>query len=184
MFLDRGFDAVRVADVARACGVAEKTVFNHFRTKESLLVDRWEEQTRALCDGLADPDTAPVDAALAVLDGELAFLTSPASQRAGGFGVDELRRFSRLVASTPSLVAHNREALDRLTAAAAAALAGRTRSAPEDPEAWITAVALAGLWQVYTVSLHRHLDGDDPAAIGRAVTVDLRRAAGKLRGGI
>ena len=40
MFLNRGFDAVRVAEVAEACGVSEKTVFNYFPTKESLILDR------------------------------------------------------------------------------------------------------------------------------------------------
>ena len=184
MFLERGFDAVRVADVARACGVTEKTVFNHFRTKESLLVDRWDEQTRALCRGLADPAISPVDAALAVLEEELAFLTSPSSQRAGAFGLDELRRFSELVGSTPSLVSHNRQALDRLTAAAAATLADRTRNGPQDPEPWITATALAGLWRVYTISLHRHLAATDAARIARAVSRDLQRAADTLRRGI
>ena len=37
LFLERGFDAVRVAEVAEACGVSEKTVFNYFPTKEALL---------------------------------------------------------------------------------------------------------------------------------------------------
>lgn len=40
MFLERGFDAVRVSEIARACDVSEKTVFNHFPTKESLILDR------------------------------------------------------------------------------------------------------------------------------------------------
>ena len=40
MFVERGFDAVRVAEVAEACGVSEKTVFNYFPTKESLVLDR------------------------------------------------------------------------------------------------------------------------------------------------
>ena len=35
LFLERGFDAVRVAEIAEACGVSEKTVFNYFPTKES-----------------------------------------------------------------------------------------------------------------------------------------------------
>ncbi len=33
MFLARGFDAVRVTQIAEACGVSEKTVFNYFPTK-------------------------------------------------------------------------------------------------------------------------------------------------------
>jgi len=40
MFMERGFDAVRVSEVAEACGVSEKTVFNYFPTKEALVLDR------------------------------------------------------------------------------------------------------------------------------------------------
>lgn len=36
LFLERGFDAVTVADVAREADVAVQTVFNHFPTKEDL----------------------------------------------------------------------------------------------------------------------------------------------------
>ena len=71
MFLDRGFDAVRVAEVAETCGVSEKTVFNYFPTKESLLLDRLEATVSALRTGLADPDRPPVQAALQILDREL-----------------------------------------------------------------------------------------------------------------
>src|SRR5260370_7358464 len=39
MFMERGFDAVRVTEIAGACGVSEKTVFNYFPTKESLILD-------------------------------------------------------------------------------------------------------------------------------------------------
>ena len=44
MFLERGFDGVRVAEVAAACGVSEKTVSNYFPVKEALVMDRLEAQ--------------------------------------------------------------------------------------------------------------------------------------------
>ncbi|MFC0529897.1 TetR/AcrR family transcriptional regulator [Phytohabitans kaempferiae] len=37
LFARRGFDQVTVAEVAEAAGVTEKTVFNHFRSKEDLV---------------------------------------------------------------------------------------------------------------------------------------------------
>jgi AcrR family transcriptional regulator len=39
LFTARGFDAVTVADVARAADVSEKTVFNYFPAKEDLVFD-------------------------------------------------------------------------------------------------------------------------------------------------
>ena len=39
LFAKRGFDAVTVADVAREAEVSEQTVYNYFRTKESLVFD-------------------------------------------------------------------------------------------------------------------------------------------------
>src|SRR5215207_5442176 len=43
LFAERGFDAVTVADVAAAADVSEKTVFNHFPTKEDLAFAGREE---------------------------------------------------------------------------------------------------------------------------------------------
>lgn len=40
LFVERGFDAVTVADVATAAGVSIKTVFNYFGSKEELFLDR------------------------------------------------------------------------------------------------------------------------------------------------
>lgn len=39
LFLERGYDAVTVADVARRAGVSVATVFNYFDTKEDLFFD-------------------------------------------------------------------------------------------------------------------------------------------------
>ena len=36
LFADRGFSATTTADIARVAGVAEKTIFAHFKTKENL----------------------------------------------------------------------------------------------------------------------------------------------------
>ena len=182
MFLERGFDAVRVADVARACGVTEKTVFNHFPTKESLLSDRWDHTIQALRTQLSDPAAAPVDAALAVLEAELAYLMSSGRQQGGSLA--QVGRFGALVRATPSLLAHQRGALDRLTDAAAVTLAGRAGTSPEDPEPLITASAITGLWSIFFWSLQRHLRAGDPANVQEAVERDLQRAADVLRRGL
>lgn len=48
MFMQRGFDAVRVVEVAEACGVSERTVCNYFPSKEALLLDRWDTTMASL----------------------------------------------------------------------------------------------------------------------------------------
>src|SRR5919206_677194 len=47
LFAERGFEAVTVADVARAADVSEATVFNYFPTKEDLFysgLEAFEEE--------------------------------------------------------------------------------------------------------------------------------------------
>jgi AcrR family transcriptional regulator len=52
LFAARGFDAVTVADVARAADVSEKTVFNYFPAKEDLVLHGGEERRAALIDAI------------------------------------------------------------------------------------------------------------------------------------
>src|ERR1700722_8742422 len=59
MFLERGFDEVRVSEIAAACDVSEKTIYNYFPTKESLLLDREEDSINALRQALG-PESDPV----------------------------------------------------------------------------------------------------------------------------
>src|SRR6202042_480567 len=70
LFVERGFDAVSVAEIAAACDVSVKTVFNYFPTKESLILDRPAATMDALRSGLADPALTPVQAVLRILDDE------------------------------------------------------------------------------------------------------------------
>src|SRR5213080_1968207 len=66
MFLSRGFDAVRVAEIAEACGVSEKTVYNYFPTKESLVLDHPDAAVSALRSGLGDRSVGVVAAVLRI----------------------------------------------------------------------------------------------------------------------
>ncbi|MGY4744250.1 TetR/AcrR family transcriptional regulator [Streptomyces sp. ATMOS53] len=179
MFLERGFDAVRVSEIAQACGVSEKTVFNYFPTKESLILDQGESTMAALRAGLADTDHSAVEAALRILSDELRAMTSwIAAQDDSSQAAAMIRRFGALTRSTPSLRAYHRDMTDRLVTAAAEALAQRARTSPDDPEPRIAATALLGLWSIQFQSLGKHLDGArTPTQIHEAVTADVRRAA-------
>ena len=76
MFLERGFDAVRVSEIAAACGVSEKTVFNYFPSKEALILDLPDATMTTLRTELARTDRSPTHAALDILAGELDALMS------------------------------------------------------------------------------------------------------------
>src|SRR5215212_2940176 len=61
LFAERGYDAVTVAEVAVAADVSEKTVFNHFATKEDLaFAGREEGIARLVADITGRPPGTPV----------------------------------------------------------------------------------------------------------------------------
>lgn len=186
MFLERGFDGVRVAEVAEACGVSEKTVFNYFPTKEALLFDRLEATADALRTSLADPALAPVDGMLQVLErersGVLAALTAAPDP---GQAVGRYLRFGDLIRGTPSLRAHQSEVVNQFAELAAQVLAARTGTDATDPEPKIAATALLGLWRLQFDALRTHLGSDLPAADAVAATrEDVRRAARLIERGL
>ena len=184
MFLERGFDPVRVADVAEACGVSEKTVFNYFPSKEALLLDRLEAIADALRHHLADATLPPVAAMLRVLDGELADLGQTLAA-AGDQALDTYRRFGDLIRDTPSLRAYRSDVADRYVDVAAEALASRTGSEESEPEVQITAAALIGLWRIQVQGLRTHLRPGRPIPAAFAtVAGDVRRAAALLESGL
>ena len=179
MFLARGFDTVRVAEIAEACGVSEKTVFNYFPTKESLVLDLGDAVEDALRSTLADPRLAPVQAALKILSDQLAAITSwLATQRDQARAVEQFRHFGMLIRSTPSLRAYQRDTTERLITVAAEVLAQRTGLSPRDPEPQIAARALLALWPIQFQGLDTYLDDTrTPEQLHQAVTAHVNRAA-------
>ncbi|MDF2269469.1 TetR family transcriptional regulator [Streptomyces coacervatus] len=173
-----GFDAVRVSEIAEACGVSEKTVFNYFPTKESLVLDLGEATLGSLRTTLADPDLSPVEAALKILSGELAAITSWLTEQDDpAQAKDMLLRFGMLIRSTPSLRAHQRDMTDQQVAVAAEVLARRSGMSPDDPEPQIAATALLALWPIQFQALRRHLNRVQTERLHDVVSSDVRRAA-------
>jgi AcrR family transcriptional regulator len=180
MFLERGFDEVRVSEVAAACGISEKTVYNYFPTKESLLLDREEAMAesirRALGPG-APNRLPPIEAAVDVIIEDVRRFYGYLSQDPN-LDVTDIRRFSALIESTPSLRAAQRDMMDRLVQVAAQAMAGRAGMDPDDPEPQIAAHAMLGLWRVQYAAQRKYSDGSLPVDEVRAkVVAEVRRAA-------
>jgi AcrR family transcriptional regulator len=179
MFMERGFDAVRVTEIAKACGVSEKTVFNYFPTKESLILDRLESTMASLKSGLTQPGVKPAEAALQILDHELTAMTSwLAAQDDLAQASAAIRRFGTLIQASPSLRAHQSDMMDQFVAVTAEILARRAGMSPDDPEPQIAATALLGLWRIQFQALSKYLDGTrTPAQVHQAVSTEVNRAA-------
>ena len=184
LFLEHGFDEVRVADIAKAAGVSEKTVYNYFDTKEALLLDREQHMEQMLRAALG-----PGSSTASPLESFVAALLEEIQQFFVHWDHDDdfrsILRFQELIESTPSLRAAQRDMMDRLTQVAAAAMAERADVDPDDPEPQIAAGAMVGLWGVMFRSLRKQAElGTDPRPAQEAVIRDVKRAARLLETGL
>ena len=172
MFVEQGFDQVRVSDVAAACGVSTKTVWNHFSTKEALLFDRGETLATVLRAAAEEP-TDVLAAVRSCMHSEIDRLdeTGPAGTMSSDNDVIRMvKAFAMLCESNAALRAATADKLEGLTQLAANALAKQTNTAPRSPENQIVASALVSLWRVHLSALLRYSTQDLPLS-------DVRRGA-------
>ena len=160
LFVRHGYDAVTVADVARAADVAEKTVFNYFPAKEDLVFRHRDDRFASLATALELlPAGTPISRPFR--DGTRAFL-----QRLVTEPVDELIATPRLVIASPTL----RDRLFILWEQDATALAPRIARAlgrpSDDFVGGIVARTLTGAHrQVFRTAIQRLIAGDDPRVV-------------------
>jgi AcrR family transcriptional regulator len=182
LFVVRGFDRVTVAEIAEVVGVSEKTVYNYFPTKESLVFDRADEGIARLAAALREREAAesPAKAVLRALGEDLDELSELPEEVHMFMPV-----FAELVASTPALRAAWLDLQGRLVAVATEELAARADVDPRDPEPLIAARAIAGLLEVAYEARVRHIEaGLRGAELRDAVQADLERAARLLDTGL
>jgi AcrR family transcriptional regulator len=156
MFLERGFDAVSVAEVAEAAGVSKMTVFNYFPRKEDLFLDRGPEFAALITEAVRERP-AGVSPAAAVRDLCLRLI----DESRPPVGVHDLMTdFWRVVLDSPALRARVREALDELEALLAALLA----EAGQPHATMAAALMLAAVRICYVDAARRMLGGESIAA--------------------
>ena len=140
LFMQRGFDQVTIAEVAREADVSEATVFNHFPTKEDLVYGQMEAFEQELLEAVRD--RPPGQSALAAYAGFVLAIRGLITEQQGP---EQIAAWARLVLESPALVSREHEIFAQYTAALATLLAEETGAGPDDLTPWVAANALIGL---------------------------------------
>jgi len=182
MFATRGFDNVKVSEVADRVGVSEKTIYNYFPTKESLVLDTADEAVQRMARALRErgPDESLTAAVVrAIQEDTERFGQAPEEL------IEFIPLFLGMIDTTPALRAAWLELHDRLATVAREELAAQAGIDPRDPEPMAAGRALAGLAEVSLESWTRRIrEGLRGEQLRRAVDDDLQRAARLLETGL
>ena len=182
LFVVRGFDKVKVSEIAEIVGVSEKTVYNYFPTKESLVFDRTDETVERLVAALRGrtPGESPTKAVLRALDDDMDDLEDLPDELYAFFPL-----FSEMIAATPALRAAWLDLQSRLVEVATSELARLADVDPRDPEPMVAARAIVALTDLSFASRMRHIEaGLRGRELRAAVVDDLQRAARLLDAGL
>jgi AcrR family transcriptional regulator len=164
MFLDRGFDAVSVDDIADAAGMSSRTFFRYYDTKDEILRSYQRGLTDALVDAFAgQPEGTPAFTALRAAYVATSHVAPPDRER--------VRALGRLLATAPAVHARTvGETVldDRIEAE----FARRSRARRSDPRPGVVVAAIAA---AATVGWNRWVARDDrrDPALAVAAAIDL-----------
>lgn len=171
LFNRRGFEAVTVADIAREANVSEMTVFNHFPTKEDLFyagMRFFEEGLVEAVRGRARGESALAAFRRHVVGG--------AANLGARDRADAIRRSERVIASSASLRARERQIVDDFTDSLAEVL-----SPARDTEARVAAATMMAAHRALVAwTRERVAAGDRGPSLAEHFRAEARRAFGRL----
>ena len=179
LFAERGFDAVTVAEIAAGADVSEKTVFNHYPTKEDLaFAGREQGLTRLVAEITERPPGASVlDVFRALTAAVIDDLVAP--------GDEDLLAVAKIVRHSPTLQERLTVGWESGAAAVTAAIAETTGAADDD---LVPAIAARTLWwthrSIFVVALHGLLAEEDREQLVVRLRVAADRAYGQLTDGL
>nr|BFD82663.1 TetR/AcrR family transcriptional regulator [Streptomyces sp. Xyl84] len=166
LFVERGFDAVTVAEIADAANVSVNTVYNYFPAKEDLFLDRSSGVVDRLARWVRGRDTGE-SAARAVLR-ELRAEAEAVSPRIGLFS--GYAPFMRVIEAAPALRSRLWALGQEVQATLEQALREETGAADEDPLPGLMAGQIAWLHGTVMASVGREmLKERSPQEVSREV---------------
>ena len=160
LFIERGFDASTLDDIAAAAEISRRTFFHYFESKEDLAF--------AWLDSTSDDIVAAVGRERA--DQPLLTIAANAiAACAAPYGRDEAFALARLVQETPALRDRSQMKYGRLEAALAEALAVRKRLKTDDLKARMAAMTATGALRVASQRWYESGGKEDMAAFSRRI---------------
>ncbi len=182
LFAERGFHGVTVAEVARAADVSEATVFNYFPTKEDLVYGRMEAFEEELLRAVRE--RAPGESVLAAF-GRFALVPRGLLASKDADAAERLVTISRVITSSPALVARETQIFARYTQSLARLIAEETGALADDVEPWVAANALMGVHRALIDYVRRRiLSGRRTTGLARDVRAQGERALALLEAGL
>jgi AcrR family transcriptional regulator len=182
LFLERDFDSVTVAEIAREADVAEKTVFNYFPAKEDLFYGRleaFEEEMLAAIRG-RNPGVSIVGAFR-----DFVMRSRGALQREGDEATAQLQALNRVITESPALQAREREIFARYTDSLADLIASETGSASGAIEPRVVASAMIDVHRILIAFVReRTMAGEEASKMRRQLRARTKRAFELLEGGL
>ncbi|WP_020140174.1 TetR family transcriptional regulator [Streptomyces sp. 351MFTsu5.1] len=174
LFLEKGFDAVSVAEVAAAAGISKPTLFRYFPVKEDLVLHRIADHEDEAARVVAESEEAP----LVALRRHFLEGLERGDPVTGLSDHPQVLAFHRLLYGTPSLVARAHGHLERQEAALAEVLGG-------DLDARLAAGQIVAVRRVLALENWRRIAEGEPIEEVRVEAVAAaERAFGMLAGGL
>src|ERR1700674_4312058 len=180
LFAERGFDSVTVVEIARAANVSEVTVFNYFPTKEDLFYGGMQFFEEELLEAVRSRPRG--ESAVTALKRKMLESADGLREKER---IDAIIKAARTVSASPSLVAREREIVERYTLRLAELLAAETGADADDVEPLAAAAAMIGAHRALVDHVRsRVLAGKRGAALVEDARAQTRRAFVRLARGL
>jgi AcrR family transcriptional regulator len=179
LFAERGFDNVTVAEIAAAADVSEKTVFNHFATKEDLAFADREQGLVLLVASITGrpPGASVLDVFRTLTTHVLDDLVAP--------GDEDLLTAARIIRGSRTLQERLTAGWESGAAAVTAAIAETSGAADDD---LVPGIVARTLWwthrSIFLAALHGLLADEDRDQLAARLRVAADRAYDQLAGGL
>jgi AcrR family transcriptional regulator len=182
LFSERGFEHVTVAEIARAADVSEQTVFNYFPTKEDLVYWRMESFEEELLATIRDREAGEP-----VLTAFRRFVLAPRGllARQDAEARERLAGMTRMIVSSPALLAREQQIFAGYTEALATLVAEEAGAQAGDVRPWVAANAMMGVHRALVDHARRRVvDGARHPRLAREVRTEGERALALLEAGL